>query len=159
MAFNETEEKVNPVKANATPTQQQGGMGNPYVGTGWNNLGNFLNQGNLNWGTAKVNAPNSMDMSQGRSGQAAGFDNWVYGAGHTNGTNKTQWTGNVAKPGPVASEDYSGIGPPVPQIGSQDWVSGLDAEKRQKWDWSRNTLSGQQWQNLQGYLNGTPKGW
>ena len=62
------------------PSQNQPGMGNPYQGTGFNNLDNFLNKGNIDWGNAQGRAPDPMNLAQGRTQPESQFENWMYGA-------------------------------------------------------------------------------
>jgi len=68
--------------------QQAGGYGDPHVGTGWNNLSNFLGMPNLEYGrslqgTGKtgLEAPAPMDLSKGRSFEAGAYDDWLWNAG------------------------------------------------------------------------------
>jgi hypothetical protein len=63
-----------------TPNQNQPGSGNPYEGTGFNNLDNFLNAGNLDWGAQQTQKPGTMDLAQGRTEPKAGLEQWMYGA-------------------------------------------------------------------------------
>jgi hypothetical protein len=61
--------------------QAGGGFGSPYVGTGWNNLSNFLNEENIGFGQKQQGEPAPMDLSTGRSQSQSDFENWMWNAG------------------------------------------------------------------------------
>ena len=87
--------------------QQAGGYGDPHVGTGWNNLSNFLGMPNLEYGqglqgtgNTGLEAPAPMDLSKGRSFEAGAYDDWLWNAGGRN-------------PGPVGNPGDHGGGIPI----------------------------------------------
>ena len=61
-------------------TQSSGGMGDPYVGTGWTNLSNFLNPTNLEFGAGMIGPAESMDIARGRGVEEPAFENWMKSA-------------------------------------------------------------------------------
>jgi len=64
-----------------TNKQQSGGWGDPTVGTGWNNVSNFLSKGNIDYGRSLQGQPGPMDAAKGRSQQAGAMDDWLWNIG------------------------------------------------------------------------------
>jgi hypothetical protein len=83
-----------------TNKQQSGGWGDPTVGTGWNNVSNFLNKGNINYGRSLQGQPGPMDSAKGRSQQAGAMDDWLWQVGGKNPAPEDIQLNDV-KPGPI----------------------------------------------------------
>lgn len=106
--------------------QQAGGYGDPHVGTGWNNLSNFLGMPNLEYGqslqgTGKtgLDAPAPMDLSTGRSFEAGAYDDWLWNAGGRN----PGPVGNTGRPPneiPIEPPNWGGGGGRPPKLPPPD---------------------------------------
>lgn len=158
-----TQPKVNPVSAQPTQNQQFGGMGNPYVGTGWTNLSNFLNQSNLDWGNQQDPQQDlgTFDLTAGRSPSVAAFDNWIQKAGHQNDVAPTKWTGNpkdqekyqdMSPPDPKAPGMPGTVAPPAPPPRQPPTVGKPPDDTEEPRGKPGYNLQDNQWQHFKGYL-------